>query len=495
MRYSDDSSGFVSLQEMIPDLILEIRYRTDYNFTGTTVDGYEEPLALMTKEAAACLKQAQELLKQKGYCLKVYDAYRPQCAVDHFMRWAADLSDTKMKEYFYPGIDKEVLIPEGYIAEHSTHTRGSTADVTLVNIETGSELDMGSVFDWFGEESHISFQDITEEQHGNRTLLQETMISCGFVPLEEEWWHFTMKDEPYPDTYFTFPISSSAVRARTMRVSESCAQCLYDKQKHRKDDPAYLAEVQRIIENRSEEDTAPYLVYLFGKEYEKMFGRRPSYRSVRKQYNSLVMEMEDTLVKSIEASEDPLKKALMYARAGNYIDFGAMNHVSEETFLSLLNQSEMRPEEEETYASFEKQLSSAKTFLLICDNCGEIVLDRLFVQQLKKKYPSLNVTAMVRKEEVLNDAIEEDAYDVHFEKYARIITNGSSAAGCIPEMLDESGKEALDTADVILSKGQGNYESLSGQGRHIFYSFLCKCDLFTRRFHVPELTGMFVEEK
>ena len=178
---------------------------------GDRIDGYEEPLAMLTQEAADSLKAVSDDLREKGYRLKIYDAYRPQMAVDNFMEWALDADDTKMKEYFYPELEKDVLFPQGYIAEYSGHSRGSTVDLTLFDMKTEKELDMGGTFDYFGELSHPDYKDITEEQYANRMILRDAMMEHGFKPLEEEWWHFTLKDEPYPDTYFTFHVNSDSV--------------------------------------------------------------------------------------------------------------------------------------------------------------------------------------------------------------------------------------------------------------------------------------------
>ena len=208
---SDDSSDFVLLSEAVPDAILEIRYYSTYNFVGDRIDGYEEPLAMLTTEAAAALREVSDELMDMGYRLKIFDAYRPQMAVTHFMNWALDTEDTRMKEYFYPDLDKDVLFPQGYIAEHSGHSRGSTVDLTLFDMNTEREVDMGGTFDFFGELSHPDYTDITEEQYAMRMLLREVMMKHGFRPLEEEWWHFTLNDEPYPDTYFTFPINSDSL--------------------------------------------------------------------------------------------------------------------------------------------------------------------------------------------------------------------------------------------------------------------------------------------
>ena len=197
---------FVEITEIIPDAILEIRYYSTYNFVGTRIDGYRQPTALLTREAAEALRAVSDELLSKGYRLKIFDAYRPQCAVDHFVRWAADVSDTLMKPYFYPDLDKSVLFEQEYIMEKSGHTRGSTVDLTLFDMATEREVDMGGTFDWFGIESHPDYTDITPQQYANRMILREAMLRHGFKPLASEWWHFTLADEPYPDTYFTFPV-------------------------------------------------------------------------------------------------------------------------------------------------------------------------------------------------------------------------------------------------------------------------------------------------
>jgi D-alanyl-D-alanine dipeptidase len=215
---TDDASQFVNLAEAVPDAILEIRYYSTYNFVGTRVDGYQQPVALLTRQAADSLRAVSDDLMKQGYRLKVFDAYRPQCAVDHFVRWAANVSDTLMKPYFYPNLDKSVLFEQLYIMEKSGHTRGSTVDLTLFDMATEKEVDMGGTFDWFGPESHPDFggnpetgeykdnPKITAEQFHNRMVLREAMLRHGFKPLDSEWWHFTLKDEPFKDTYFTFPV-------------------------------------------------------------------------------------------------------------------------------------------------------------------------------------------------------------------------------------------------------------------------------------------------
>jgi D-alanyl-D-alanine dipeptidase len=200
------SKGFVYVTDVIPTAQLEIRYFSDDNFVGTVIDGYEAPKAILTIEAAQALKKAADTLEEQGYYIKIFDAYRPQRAVDHFVRWAKDLDDTKMKEKYYPDLDKSVLFELGYIAEKSGHSRGSTVDLTLIEISTGKEVDMGSGFDFFGEISNHGTDLITAEQEKNRNILRDAMVDAGFEVYPEEWWHYKLKDEPYPDTYFDFPV-------------------------------------------------------------------------------------------------------------------------------------------------------------------------------------------------------------------------------------------------------------------------------------------------
>jgi D-alanyl-D-alanine dipeptidase len=206
MSSTDDASQFVNLTDVVPDAILEIRYYSTYNFVGARVDGYLEPTALLTRQAADSLRAVSDDLMKQGYRLKIFDAYRPQCAVDHFVRWAADVNDTLMKPYFYPGVPRDRLFELGYIAKKSGHTRGSTVDLTLFDMATEKEVDMGGTFDWFGLESHPDYRGITPEQYHNRMILREAMLRHGFKPIGEEWWHFTLKNEPFPNTYFTFPV-------------------------------------------------------------------------------------------------------------------------------------------------------------------------------------------------------------------------------------------------------------------------------------------------
>jgi len=201
--------GFVYADEMIPDLLLELRYAGSRNFVGKPVDGYLNQCCILTREAADALKKVQEELRPFGLGVKVFDAYRPQMAVDHFVRWARDLKDTGMKQEFYPDVEKTNLFRDGYIAAKSSHSRGSTVDLTIVSLgneDAGRELDMGSGFDFFGLRSWPDSQQISSPSRAHRLLLRMVMEKYGFKSYPQEWWHFTLKSEPWPETYFNFPV-------------------------------------------------------------------------------------------------------------------------------------------------------------------------------------------------------------------------------------------------------------------------------------------------
>ena len=209
-----DSSGFTVLADFVPGIVQEMRYYSTYNFIGERIDGYEEPVALLTKEAARALRTVANELNVQGYRLKIFDAYRPAKAVRHFVLWGIEDLDQRMKPFFYPELEKQELFKQGYIASRSSHSRGSAVDLTLLDMRTGKEADMGSPFDLFSEISHPSSRAVTEEQYANRMLLQNAMVRNGFQPIDCEWWHFCLENEPYPDTYFEFPVSAEYLKRR-----------------------------------------------------------------------------------------------------------------------------------------------------------------------------------------------------------------------------------------------------------------------------------------
>lgn len=197
---------FVYLLDVEPSIKIELRYFSNNNFIGQPIDGYHRSTIIVSKPTSRALQKVQSALEKKGLGLKIFDAYRPQRAVNHFVRWAKVLNDTLMKQSYYPDVPKSELFKRGYIASKSGHSRGSTVDLTLIDLDTGNELDMGSPYDFFGVESHPFYKKITDEQRKNRMLLRRVMLKNGFKPYENEWWHFTLRDEPFPNRYFDFPV-------------------------------------------------------------------------------------------------------------------------------------------------------------------------------------------------------------------------------------------------------------------------------------------------
>ena len=202
---ADIPKEFLYLEQYIPHIVIDLKYFTNNNFIGSKINGYKSNKCIITKDAAKALKHVQNDLKHFGYGIKIYDAYRPQKAVDHFVKWARKSNITK-KSIHYPNINKKLLFKEGYIASKSGHSRGSTIDLTIVDINNGEELDMGTIYDFFGEESWVNYSELSINQKTNRALLQSVMKKYGFKSLKEEWWHFTLHNEPFSDKYFNFNV-------------------------------------------------------------------------------------------------------------------------------------------------------------------------------------------------------------------------------------------------------------------------------------------------
>ena len=202
----DLPKGFVYLSNIDKTIQSELRYFSSNNFIGKKIDGYNDNCVIVTKETAEALHNVQQILIKKGLSLKIFDTYRPQQAVNHFVRWAKVLDDTLMKKQYYPDVPKSELFKRGYIASKSGHSRGSTVDLTIVDLKTNKELDMGSPFDFFGKKSHPLSKKIGVDQKKNRFILRKVMIENNFRPYKNEWWHFTLRNEPFPTTYFNFPI-------------------------------------------------------------------------------------------------------------------------------------------------------------------------------------------------------------------------------------------------------------------------------------------------
>lgn len=203
----DKGFPLVYLADVCPDVLQEIRYHTTFNFVGQQIPGYDYPRAMLSRPAAVALKAVSDELITMGYRLKVFDAYRPQRAVNFFIAWAQKANDQRMKDYFYPDCPKSQLFRRGYLAHKSGHARGSTVDVTLFDMKTGKDVDMGSPYDLLGEASHYNHtQGLNAAQQQNRALLRTVMMRHGFRPIQCEWWHFTLKNEPFPNTYFDYPL-------------------------------------------------------------------------------------------------------------------------------------------------------------------------------------------------------------------------------------------------------------------------------------------------
>jgi uncharacterized protein with ATP-grasp and redox domains len=287
-----------------------------------------------------------------------------------------------------------------------------------------------------------------------------------------------------------------------MQCNATCIRCLVDRQeeKIRKWDEEdkkliYMKAVTALIGESDENTSAPYLAWQFNSLYEKFFGEKTSYRKLKSDFNQLLLSIEAELEREREQSQDPLEKAMILSRIGNYIDFSALEHVDRDYLMELFETKGSEKLDQNTYQNFLKECGRAEHFLLIADNCGEIVLDKLFLKQLKKRFPAMKTVVMVKGKETINDATMEDVQEIGMESVSVVITNGNGIAGTEERMLSLEARTVLNEADVILAKGQANFETLHGCGRNIYYSFLCKCRWFSEKFKVPKFTGMFVCER
>lgn len=288
-----------------------------------------------------------------------------------------------------------------------------------------------------------------------------------------------------------------------MKLNPFCMCCALNKQEQKirhypdmEKKTEYMKKVMALIANTEEKDCAPSLSVDIQKLYSRFWDfPMEDFTEIKREYNQLMLNMEDSLENKIRKSEDPLEKSLLYARIGNYIDFAALSNVDQATVLTLLEEKSTESLDEEEYRNFLRDLSSAKKLVYLTDNCGEVVLDKLAVKILKEKYPDLDITVIVRGYPVVNDATMEDAEEIGLTDLVRVIGNGSNVGGTwIPGITSEA-RDLLYDADLIIAKGQGNFETLNDCGLNIYYLFLCKCDLFQRRFHAENLQGMFLNER
>lgn len=289
-----------------------------------------------------------------------------------------------------------------------------------------------------------------------------------------------------------------------MKLSAMCLRCLIDRQEERvreeadeEKKSAYMKAVAGVIASSAEEASAPYLVYEINKIHAEYYGASRDYAEEKKEYNGLMLSMEPELESWIRSAEEPegvLKNALRIARAANYIDFGAMNHVDKKELMSLLDRAGEEELSGQTFRRFRMDMESAERLVLLTDNCGEIVADKLLVTILKERYPQLDITVIVRGMPVLNDASMQDAQEVGLTGIVKVMGNGNGVAGTQIELLSVEARRLLLDADVVIAKGQGNFETLYGCGRNVYYLFLCKCAWFSKRFGQERLRGVFVNE-
>lgn len=288
-----------------------------------------------------------------------------------------------------------------------------------------------------------------------------------------------------------------------MKLNPYCMCCAVNKQEEKirkfpdmDKKTEYMKKVMSILSSAEEQDCSPSLSVEIKKLYSEFWNcPAEDYTEIKKEFNQLMLNVEASVEEKIRTSADPLETALLYARIGNYIDFAALENVSQETMLKLLENENQEPLSQTEYANFQTDLSTAKTLVYLTDNCGEIVLDKLAVKILKEKYPQLNITVIVRGYPVVNDATMEDAEEIGLTDIVKVTGNGSNVGGTWFPGLSNEARTLLEQADVILAKGQGNFETMNNCGLNVYYLFLCKCDLFQRRFHAKALQGMFLNER
>lgn len=288
-----------------------------------------------------------------------------------------------------------------------------------------------------------------------------------------------------------------------MAISSFCIGCILKRQEERIRElnfpeevkEAFMKELCGVIASAQKDATSPVIVAKIRELVKKYFGIVDSYEDEKKRYNELMLGSEDVLEEMIASAEEPLKEALRLARIGNYIDFGALNEVNDQKLGELFAESENDTVDEKEWAALKADMKDGKTLVYLTDNCGEIVLDKLFIKEIKKVYPQLDITVIVRGGNVLNDATMEDAKAVGLTEVVKVMGNGSDIAGNALGYIGAEAEDLIRSADVVIAKGQGNFESLNGCGLNIYYLFLCKCDWFVRRFQMKRLTGVLVNDR
>ena len=285
------------------------------------------------------------------------------------------------------------------------------------------------------------------------------------------------------------------------RLTKECIHCLiskFSKINAENNNPElemeYLQKFLKILSSAKPEQSAPELVEEISKLHKDLFGISDSFSDLKKHFNNLLLSMEDEIKANVKKSENRLKTAVKYAMMGNYIDFGAVDNVNEETLFEHINNAENIEINKEEFSIFENELSKAGKLVFLTDNCGEIVFDKILIETVKELYPSLEIKVIVRGFPVLNDVTMEDVSEVGLDKIVPVFDNGSQVAGTCLHKISQTARDIIDQADIIISKGQGNFETLRGAEKNIYYIFMCKCELFAKRFKVPVFSGMFIND-
>lgn len=288
---------------------------------------------------------------------------------------------------------------------------------------------------------------------------------------------------------------------KKLKLHPECIKCLLDKHLYKhpdtpeKDRVAYMQAVLTVLAGAEPFESAPEVVAKIEAVERKFFGTATDFDSIKRHFNSLMMKLEQKIEERIKVSENPLETALEYSVLGNYIDFGALDSVREEALSEMLSDTSTAKLGKGEYESLVRDLEDGKRLVFLTDNCGEILLDKLFLREISERYPRLEITVIVRGESVLNDATIEDAREVGLTEDFAVLGNGSNIAGTVLSKISDDAGRAIDSADVIIAKGQGNFETLCGCGKNVYYLFLCKCEMFANRFGVPRFTGMLLNDK
>ncbi len=287
-----------------------------------------------------------------------------------------------------------------------------------------------------------------------------------------------------------------------MQANSMCIACILSKQEKQirpfsdeNKKSEYMHQVLEILFKYGRSESSPWLAEQIDQLYEHFWGEPEDYTSVKHRYNNLLLQKEPEIVQQIRGSEDPIKESIKYVCAANYIDFSAVEHVTEQTFEKLLEKAKSETILQEEYLAFRRDLRKAKRLVYLTDNCGEIVLDKVFIRFLKESFPHLQVVVIVRGKNVINDATMEDAREVGLTDLVPCVGNDNGALGTVLKRFGEQTRKLLQDADLVISKGQGNFESLYGEGVNPYYLFLCKCELFVRRFGLEQYKSVFVKEE